>query len=244
MVLADAICRWQGVKDSTTPAGHLFTGTDEHGEKVYQAAQARGCAPQAWADSTSASFRELARSLGCSVHRFVRTTEPGHQRAVQHLWRQLLASGDIYLGVHAGWYCVSDETFYPEHETLPSDDGKRVSKTGQKPLQWVEEANYMFRLSRYRERLLHWLRATPSPVVPSERANDLWTYLEDDGRPLRDLSVSRRRGAHSWGIPVPDDPTQCIYVWLDALTNYLTVTGYPDRVETPDIHVLGKDILK
>lgn len=243
MVLADAICRWQRVRDRTTPAGHLFTGTDEHGEKVCQAAQANGQTPHAWAETMSTGFRELARELGCSVRRFLRTTEPAHHRVVQHLWRQLAAGGDIYLGVHAGWYCVSDETFYPEHETRLADDGGRIS-TSRKPLRWVEEPNYLFRLSRYREPVLRWLRTTPSPVVPSERANDLWTYLENDSASFRDLSVSRRRGPHSWGIPVPDDPTQCIYVWLDALANYLTVMAYPERRETPDIHVLGKDILK
>lgn len=244
MVLADAICRWQAIKTSPTCAGNLFTGTDEHGQKVYQAAQAHGYAPQEWADKMSTSFGELARSLGCSVRRFIRTTEPSHKQVVQHLWRQLLASGDIYLGVHSGWYCVSDETFYSEHETFLDDAGRRLSKVSHKPLEWVEEANYIFRLSRYRERILHWLRSTPSPVVPPSRANDIWAYLEDDGSSFRDLSVSRRRGPNSWGIPVPDDPTQYIYVWLDALANYLTVTGYPTRTETPDIHVIGKDILK
>ena len=202
--------------------------------------------PRQWVDLVSGNFKDLAKTLGVKMNRFIRTTDVDHIIAVQHLWSRLVASGDIYRGTHSGWYCVSDETFYAEHETLKvgSDEKTmRISKETGKPVQWVSENNYMFRLSKFRERIIEWVRSTEL-VVPSTRLNDLWDYLTTDTDNFTDISVSRRASAVKWGIPVPDDPEQVIYVWLDALTNYLTVGGYPQHSATPDIHVLGKDILK
>lgn len=180
--------------------------------------------------------------LDAPLSRFMQTTDADHGVAVEHLWRRLWERGDIYLGTHSGWYCVSDETFYAEHqvEDVPGSAGKTSKETG-KPVHWVSERNYLFRLSRYRERVIEWLGT--GPVVPAGRVNDLRGYLSDPDQ-FQDISVSRKASVARWGIPVPGDSSQIIYVWLDALANYLTATGYPHTTRTPDLHVVGKDILK
>jgi methionyl-tRNA synthetase len=237
MVLADAISRWNYVRGGTK--SQLFTGTDEYGQKVYEAAKAADTSPTIFTTTVSARFRELAKVLHVELTRFIRTTDYDHQVAVQHLWRRLVNSGDIYQGAHAGWYCISEEAFYPEHE-LSFYDGRKVVKATGKLVTWVEEASYMFRLTKYREQIREWLG---SAIIPSSRFNGLREYLSDPNL-FKDISVSRKISTAKWGIPVPDDPEQLIYVWLDALTNYLTCTGYPSQENTPDIHVIGKDILK
>lgn len=192
--------------------------------------------------------------LGIQPTRCIRTTDADHINAVQHLWKRLQDSGDIYKGKHSGWYCVSDERFYAEHETEQSvvnmEDGKkgeiviRKSKESKKLVKWVEEENYMFRLCKYRDRIIKWLNGG-MVIHPEGRKNDLWSFLNaKEEVKFDDLSVSRCVNVMKWGIPVPNDPSQMIYVWLDALTNYLTCNGYPEIEQCPNIHVIGKDIAK
>ncbi len=219
----------------------FLTGTDEHGQKVEQAARdAGGLDPQAFTDRVSRRFRDLAEALGCSNDDFIRTTEDRHKAAVTDLWRRLEASGDIYLGKYAGWYAVRDEAFYAESELV---DGR--APTGA-PVQWVEEPSYFFRLSAWGERLLEFYKTNPSFVLPATRMNEVTSFVRSG---LEDLSISRT--TFSWGIPVPGGPGHVMYVWLDALTNYISALGYPDadgelyRTFWPaDFHVVGKDILR
>jgi methionyl-tRNA synthetase len=184
--------------------------------------------------------------LGIKPSRFIRTTDVDHQQAVQYLWSALRDRGDIYLGAHSGWYCSSEETFYSLHELESLPSGQRQTIKTKKLVQWVEEPNYLFRLSKYRQNIVDWLRSGRVEIIPNGRLNDLWGFLEDKQWESSDLSVSRKFGPASWGIPVPGDPQQVVYVWLDALANYLTVLGYPHAGahRVPDVHVIGKDIFK
>ncbi len=221
-------------------AVRFLTGTDEHGQKVEKAAAANGVEPQAFTDRLSGRFRDLAARMGVSHDDFIRTTEARHKRGVQALWRKLMDRGEIYLGAHAGWYAVRDEAFYTESELV---DGK--APTGA-PVEWVEEPSYFFRLSAWQDRLLELYRSQPDFILPTSRRNEVVSFVKSG---LQDLSVSRT--SFSWGIAVPDDPDHVVYVWLDALTNYITALGYPD-VDAPayrrfwpaDVHVIGKDILR
>ncbi|MFP4126840.1 MAG: methionine--tRNA ligase [Alphaproteobacteria bacterium] len=218
----------------------FLTGTDEHGQKVEQAARAAGMDPQAFTDQVSTRFRDLASAWKFSHDDFIRTTESRHVRAVKALWQTLEANGDIYLGTYAGWYSVRDEAFWAENEIK---DGKAPSGA---PVEWVEEPSYFFRLSAWAERLLAHYRAHPDFILPESRRNEVMRFVEGG---LFDLSVSRT--SFNWGIPVPANPDHVIYVWLDALTNYLSAVGYPDnasrdyrRFWPADVHVVGKDILR
>jgi methionyl-tRNA synthetase len=217
----------------------FLTGTDEHGQKVERSAQALGLTPQQFADRVSAAFREMDRLLDVSYDDYIRTTEDRHIRGVQALWQELERRGEIYLGRFAGWYCVRDEAFYDESELI---DGK--APTGAE-VEWVEEDNYFFRLSAWQERLLAFYEANPEAIAPRSRRNEVISFVKSG---LKDLSVSRT--SFSWGIPVPGDPKHVIYVWLDALANYITALGYPDETGDyatfwpADIHVVGKDILR
>jgi methionyl-tRNA synthetase len=218
----------------------FLTGTDEHGQKVEQAARAAGMEPQAFTDQVSTRFRDLADAWKFSHDDFIRTTEDRHVRAVQALWQRLEANGDIYLGTYAGWYSVRDEAFWAENEIK---DGKAPSGA---PVEWVEEPSYFFRLSAWADRLLEHYRANPDFILPESRRNEVMRFVEGG---LHDLSVSRT--SFAWGIPVPGNPDHVIYVWLDALTNYLSAVGYPDtagrdyeRFWPADIHMVGKDILR
>jgi methionyl-tRNA synthetase len=218
----------------------FLTGTDEHGQKVEKAAAAAGKAPQAFTDEVSQRFRDLARRMGITNDDFIRTTEPRHRIGVQALWRALAARDQIYLGTYAGWYSVRDESFYVENELV---DGR--APTGA-PVEWVEEPSYFFRLSAWQQPLLDFYDAHPDFILPASRRNEVVSFVR---RGLQDLSVSRT--SFAWGVPVPDDPAHVVYVWLDALTNYMTALGYPDceredfRTFWPaDVHVVGKDILR
>lgn len=218
----------------------FLTGTDEHGQKVEKAAIDAGTTPQAFTDRVSQRFRDLAEAMGFSQDDFIRTTEPRHKAGVAALWQRLVDSGDIYLGKYAGWYSVRDEAFYAESELV---DGK--APTGA-PVEWVEEPSYFFRLSAWQDRLLDFYRTNPSFVLPATRMNEVTSFVRGG---LQDLSVSRTTFA--WGIPVPGDPEHVVYVWLDALTNYISALGYPEtegelyRSFWPaDFHVVGKDILR
>jgi methionyl-tRNA synthetase len=218
----------------------FLTGTDEHGQKVEKSAQNAGIPPQAFVDEVSEHFREMNRVLDLSNDDFIRTTEPRHVRAAQALWKQLEAAGDIYLGSYAGWYSVRDEAYFQEAELV---DGK--APTGA-PVEWVEEENYFFRLSKYQEPLLKLYRDNPDFILPESRRNEVMRFVEGG---LKDLAVSRT--TFGWGIPVPGNEKHIMYVWLDALTNYLTATGYPDvdsasyKAFWPaSLHMVGKDIVR
>jgi methionyl-tRNA synthetase len=218
----------------------FLTGTDEHGQKVEKAAAAAGIEPQAFTDRVSERFRELAKRMEITCDDFIRTTEARHKAGVQALWRELRRRDQIYLGTYAGWYSVRDESFYAESELVNG-----LAPTGA-PVEWVEEPSYFFRLSQWQEPLLRFYEELPDFVLPAARRNEVISFVKGG---LLDLSVSRT--SFRWGIPVPDDPEHVIYVWLDALTNYMTALGYPDtageRFRTfwpADVHVLGKDILR
>ena len=218
----------------------FLTGTDEHGQKVEKSAAAAGMSPQAFCDKIAAVFRMLAAKVGASNDDFIRTTEPRHIEACQALWRVLRDRDEIYLGSYAGWYAVRDEAFYNEDELV----GGRAP-TGAE-VEWVEEPSYFFRLSTWGERLLAFYEANPECIGPDSRRNEVMSFVRSG---LRDLSVSRT--SFSWGVPVPDDPSHIMYVWLDALTNYLTEVGYPEtgaaeyqKFWPADLHVVGKDILR
>ena len=218
----------------------FLTGTDEHGQKVEKAARDRGTDPQAFTNEVSERFRELARAMGFSNDDFIRTTETRHKRAVMALWEKLVEFGDIYLGTYAGWYSVRDEAFYAESELV---DGK--APTGA-PVEWVEEPSYFFRLAAWQDRLLRFYEENPDFVLPATRRNEVVSFVKGG---LQDLSVSRT--SFTWGIPVPGDSRHVMYVWLDALTNYISAVDYPDtdspmwqRFWPADVHVVGKDILR
>jgi len=222
----------------------FLTGTDEHGQKVEKSAKERDLSPQAYADRISQAFRDLAAAMNFSQDDFIRTTEPRHAAAVQELWRRLEARGQIYLGSYSGWYSVSDEAFHTEDE-LTIKDGKRYAPSG-KEVEWVEEPSYFFRLSDWGERLLEHYEKHPDFIQPDNRRREVQRFVEGG---LKDLSVSRT--SYRWGIPVPGDPEHVIYVWFDALMNYVTATGFPDEAGDlyqtfwpADLHMVGKDILR
>ncbi|AVM73633.1 methionine--tRNA ligase [Magnetospirillum gryphiswaldense] len=222
----------------------FLTGTDEHGQKVEKSAETAGISPQALADMNSANFRELAARLNCSNDDFIRTTEPRHVASVQALWNKLVQSGDIYLGHYEGWYSVRDEAFYGEDELVAGPNGGKLAPTGA-PVEWVKEPSYFFRLSAWQDKLLQWYEDNPDCVAPQSRRNEVMSFVKGG---LQDLSVSRT--SFKWGIPVPGDADHVMYVWLDALTNYITAVGYPEqdgdyaRYWPADLHMVGKDIVR
>jgi methionyl-tRNA synthetase len=241
-VAADALARFMRLDGYRV---RFLTGTDEHGQKVERSAQALGLTPRQFTDRVSAAFREMDRLLDISNDDYIRTTEARHIRGVQALWRELERRGEIYLGRFAGWYCVRDEAFYDESELIDGPNGTRVAPTGAE-VEWVEEENYFFRLSAWQERLLAFYEAHPEAIAPRSRRNEVISFVRGG---LKDLSISRT--SFSWGIPVPGNPAHVIYVWLDALVNYITALGYPEveggdyAVYWPaDIHIVGKDILR
>jgi methionyl-tRNA synthetase len=222
----------------------FLSGTDEHGQKMQQTAEAEGLTPIALADRNSQRFRDMLTALNCSNDAFIRTTEEPHHRASQEIWRRMAANGDIYLDKYRGWYSVRQEAFFDESETTVGDDGVRREPLGS-PVDWVEEESYFFRLSAYQDRLLAHYEANPEFIGPRERKNEVTSFVKAG---LKDLSISRT--TFNWGVPVPDDDKHVMYVWVDALTNYITAVGYPDE-EAPlwrfwpaDIHVIGKDIVR
>ncbi|XP_008144774.3 methionine--tRNA ligase, mitochondrial [Eptesicus fuscus] len=249
-LLADALCRHRRLRVPGAAAATRFsTGTDEHGLKIQQAAAAAGLSPTELCDRVSAQFQRLFRDAGVSCTDFLRTTEARHRRAVQHFWAALQARGLLYKGLYEGWYCASDECFLPEAKVSrqpgPSGDPCPVSVESGHPVSWTKEENYIFRLSQFREPLQRWLRDSPQAITPEPFRRTVLQWLEED---LPDLSVSRKSSHLHWGIPVPGDDSQTIYVWLDALVNYLTVVGYPsagfEAWWPTTSHVIGKDILK
>ena len=224
---------------------HFLTGTDEHGQKVEKSALAAGVDPQTFTDKVSQNFRDLARAMNYSNDDFIRTTEPRHIEAAQGLWRELVERGEIYLGAYEGWYAVRDEAFYTEDELTKTEDGKLIAASGAE-CDWVSEPSYFFRLSAWQDRLLAFYEANPDFIGPASRRNEVISFVKGG---LRDLSVSRT--TFKWGVPVPGDEKHIMYVWLDALTNYITAVGYPDKQAAAykqfwpaDVHMVGKDILR
>ena len=239
----DVLARYQRLDGAVVK---FLTGTDEHGQKVEASARARGVDPQRFCDSVSENFRDLSPLLNYSEDEFIRTTEARHLRASQALWQAVIEAGndDIYLDRYAGWYSVRDEAFYGEEEVSDGPGGK-VGPTGA-PVEWVEEPSYFFRLSAWQDRLLEFYDANPDFILPRGRRNEVVSFVAGG---LRDLSISRT--SFKWGIPVPGDPDHIMYVWFDALTNYITAAGYPDtgsesfqRFWPATVHVVGKDILR
>jgi len=223
----------------------FLTGTDEHGQKVEKSAAAAGMDPQAFTDKVSQNFRELSQAWNFSNDDFIRTTEERHLRSCQAIWTRLMEAGEIYLDAYKGWYAVRDEAFYAESELTKTPDGRRIAPSGAEA-EWVEEPSYFFRLSAWQERLLAFYEANPDFIGPESRRNEVISFVKGG---LKDLSVSRT--TFKWGVPVPGDPDHIMYVWLDALTNYITAVGYPDTASADyttywpaDIHMVGKDILR
>ncbi|UMY16895.1 methionine--tRNA ligase [Methylobacterium organophilum] len=242
VIATDAIARFKRLDGYAV----LFsTGTDEHGLKIQQTASRAGVSPRAFVDGMAARFKAVADALNCSYDRFIRTTEPEHYAAAQALWRRMEANGDIYLAKYAGWYSVRDEAYYDEAETVVGPDGQRRSIKTDTPVEWMEEENYLFRLSAYQDRLLKLYAEQPGFLGPDTRMNEVASFVRSG---LKDLSVSRT--TFDWGVPVPEHPGHVMYVWVDALTNYLTVTGFPDAADArnrfwpADLHVIGKDIVR
>jgi methionyl-tRNA synthetase len=221
----------------------FLSGTDEHGLKMQQTAEKEGVTPLALADRNSAIFRDMLGVLGCSNDAFIRTTEERHHRACQAIWQKMAENGDIYLDRYSGWYSVRQEAYFDEAETTLGEDGVRREPLGS-PVTWNEEESYFFRLSAYQDKLLALYENQPGFVGPNERRNEVMSFVKSG---LKDLSVSRT--TFNWGVPVPGDPKHVMYVWVDALTNYITGAGYPDTTSDqwrywPATHIIGKDIVR
>ncbi|CCM00468.1 uncharacterized protein FIBRA_02501 [Fibroporia radiculosa] len=256
LVTADIFARYARLENPHRPV-YFMTGTDEHGMKIQKAAQARDMDPLSFCDELSEHFRALVKKANISSTRFSRTSEPQHREAVQHLWRKLDARGLLYKGRHSGWYSVSDECFYPDLQvkrvSTPGGEDYHVSTETGSRVEWMEEENYMFRQSVFQDVLRsHYESVNPRAIYPPQHHADILQTLSGPV-PLEDLSVSRPRSRLSWGVPVPDDPEHTIYVWIDALTVYLSSSGYPwtkegdlgvSRGWPPNVQVIGKDILR
>lgn len=240
-IATDAIARFERLDGRPV----LFlTGTDEHGIKMVQTARSQNITPAELADRNTPLFIELTKALNISNDDFIRTREERHHRASQEMWRRLEAAGDIYSGNYAGWYSVRDEAYYDAEELTIGEDGTRLSPQGT-PVEWVEENTFFFRLSAYQDRLLKFYEDNPDFILPLERRNEVVSFVKSG---LRDLSISRT--TFDWGVPVPGHPDHVMYVWVDALTNYITGAGFPDETHErwkfwpADVHVIGKDILR
>ncbi|MCL4767690.1 MAG: methionine--tRNA ligase, partial [Hyphomicrobiaceae bacterium] len=240
-IATDAIARFERLDGKDV---FFLTGTDEHGLKMKQTAVREGVTPRQLADRNTPRFEAMAKALALSNDDFIRTTEPRHYRASEEIWRRMEQAGDVYLAKYAGWYSVRDEAFYAESETTVGEDGVRRGAQGT-PVEWTEEESYFFRLSAYQDRLLAHYGAHPDFILPPERRNEVASFARGG---LEDLSISRT--TLDWGIPVPGAPRHVMYVWVDALTNYITAAGFPDeghprwRYWPADVHVIGKDIVR
>ncbi|MBS0987632.1 methionine--tRNA ligase [Acetobacter okinawensis] len=240
-IAADVLARFHRLAGDDV---FFLTGTDEHGQKVEQAAQAAGVAPKAFADSVSANFRAMADAMAISYDDFIRTTDPRHIAGAQALWRKVADNGAIYLDAYEGWYALRDECFYGEDELIEGPDGKKVAPTGA-PVEWLKEPSYFFRLSDYQDRLLELYDRHPEFLGPHGARNEIISFVKQG---LRNLSISRT--SFKWGIPVPGDEQHVMYVWFDALANYLSALGYPDMDAQrmafwpASLHLVGKDIAR
>ena len=242
-IATDAIARFKRLDGFDV---RFVTGTDEHGLKMAQAAAAEGVPTAEFARRNSDGFERLQQMLNISFDRFIRTTDPDHYAASTAIWQRMADRGDIYLDSYSGWYSVRDERFFTEAETEVTADGTRVATETGTPVTWTEEQTYFFRLSAYADRLLAHYAEHPEFIAPEVRRNEVVSFVSGG---LRDLSISRT--SFDWGVPVPGDPAHVMYVWVDALTNYLTGVGFPDtdsglyrRFWPADLHMIGKDIIR
>jgi len=241
-IIADIFARFKKLEDYNV----LFlTGTDEHGQKIQKEAKKNNKDPKIFCDELSETFRSLTKILNLSNNDFIRTTEKRHHKSVVEIWNRLVASGDIYLDKYSGWYSVSDEAFYDEDE-IENNNGNKVSKSSGSNVEWVEEDSYFFKLSAWSSKLLEFYKTHPNFILPESRRNEVVKFVE---KGLKDLSVSRT--SFTWGIPVPKNEKHVIYVWLDALTNYISALNFPNIEDNKyknywpaDIHIIGKDILR
>ncbi len=241
-IIADVIARYKRLEGYKV---HFLTGTDEHGLKIQREAEKNKKETQVFCDELSKKFEELTKILNLSNNDFIRTTEKRHYKSVEDLWNKLVKSGDIYLDKYKGWYSVSDEAYYDVDE-IQDDNGSKISKLSGSKVEWVEEESYFFKLSAWSKKLLEHYKSNPDFILPISRNNEVTKFVE---KGLKDLSVSRT--SFSWGIPVPKNNKHVVYVWLDALTNYLSALDYPDTSSKlyknywpADLHIIGKDILR
>jgi len=241
VVASDAIARFKRIDGYDV---FFMTGTDEHGLKIQQTADRNGTTPKAFVDEMAAKFKAMADRLDCSYDRFIRTTDPDHLPSTQELWRRMQERGDIYLSKYSGWYSVRDESYFDESELTKQLDGSWRAPTGA-PVEWIEEESYFFRLSAYQDRLLAHYEANPDFISPETRRNEIVSFVRSG---LQDLSISRT--TFKWGLPVPGDPKHVMYVWIDALNNYVTGCGFPNENDPrwhywpADVHIIGKDIVR
>jgi methionyl-tRNA synthetase len=240
-IATDALARFQRLDGKDV---FFLTGTDEHGLKMVQTAELEKLPTMEVATRNALRFKEMDERLNVSFDRFIRTTEPAHHRSVHVIWNRMQQNGDIYIDNYAGWYSVRDEAYYGEEETVVGEDNVRRGPQGS-PVEWVEEKSYFFRLSTYQDRLLALYESQPYFIGPDSRRNEVISFVKGG---LKDLSISRT--TFDWGVKVPSDPEHVMYVWVDALTNYITGVGFPDegdpnwRFWPADVHIIGKDIIR
>ncbi len=241
-IVADIFARFKRLEGFNV----LFlTGTDEHGQKIEKEAKKNNKDPKIFCDELSETFRSLTKILNLSNDDFIRTTEKRHHKSVIEIWNRLVKSGDIYLDKYSGWYSVSDEAFYDEDE-IEDNNGNKISKASGSLVEWVEEESYFFKLSSWSKKLLEFYKKNPNFILPESRKNEVIRFVE---KGLKDLSISRT--SFTWGIPVPKNNKHVIYVWLDALTNYISALNFPNVEDKKykyfwpaDVHIIGKDILR
>ena len=241
-IIADFFARFKKIDGFNV---HFLTGTDEHGLKIQRAAEVKNVDTLKFCDEISETFRKLSKTLNLSNTDFIRTTEERHKKTVQYLWNMLEKNDEIYLSKYSGWYSVSDEAFYNEDE-IETIDGKKIAINSKSEVEWVDEESYFFRLSKWEKPLLDFYEKNPDFILPKSRKNEIISFVKSG---LKDLSVSRK--SFSWGIKVPNNKDHIIYVWLDALTNYISALNYPNKENDlfktfwpASIHLIGKDILR
>ena len=241
-IVSDVIARFKRLDGFNV---EFLTGTDEHGLKIQRAAEDKGVDPKKFCDEISETFRNLSNTLNLSNTDFIRTTESRHIKSVQNLWKVLQDNDEIYLSKYSGWYSVSDEAFYGEDE-IKKENGIYICSNSGSKVEWVEEESYFFKLSKWEKKLLKFYDENPNFILPNSRKNEVVNFVKSG---LRDLSISRK--SFSWGIKVPNNDNHIIYVWLDALTNYISALNYPNIKNTKyknfwpaDVHMIGKDILR
>ena len=241
-IIADFFARFKRMDGFNV---HFLTGTDEHGLKIQRAAKKKGVKTLEFCDELSKTFKDLSKTLNLTNNDFIRTTEDRHKKSVQFLWNELKKNGDIYLSKYSGWYSVSDEAFYNEDE-IEELDNKKVAISSKSLVEWVDEESYFFKLSKWEKPLLKFYKDNPDFISPKSRKNEVISFVKSG---LKDLSVSRK--SFSWGIKVPHDDNHVIYVWLDALTNYMSALNYPQvndelfkKFWPASLHLIGKDILR
>ena len=241
-IIADFFARFKRIDGFDV---HFLTGTDEHGLKIQRAAENKNIEPLKFCDQISQTFRDLSLTLNLSNTDFIRTTEERHKKTVQHLWLELEKNDNIYLSKYSGWYSISDEAYYSEDEIIDKNQ-KKIAVASGSEVEWIEEESYFFRLSKWQDKLLDYYEKNSDFISPKSRKNEVISFVKGG---LKDLSISRK--AFSWGIKVPSNNDHVIYVWLDALTNYISALNYPDTNDLlskkfwpASVHLIGKDILR